>query len=144
MSLTLRVLPVSEVAPVPGGEAFSPTQRDEIARAIRIAQESSGFTFSVYVGAAEGEPRSFAESLHARLSRPERSVLVMVDPAGRRLEIVTGGLVSRLVDDKAAGLAALSMQQAFAAGDLVGGILTGLQQLGERARQPRALHTETS
>ncbi len=128
---------------MPGGEAFSPAQRDEIARAIRIAEESSGFAFSVYVGAAEGEPRMFAESLQARLARPERSVLVMVDPAARRLEIVTGSVVCRLVDDKAAGLAALSMQAAFAAGDLVGGILTGLQQLGERARQPRALHTET-
>jgi hypothetical protein len=129
---------------VPGGEAFSPAQRGEIARAIRIAEESSGFAFSVYVGAAEGEPRMFAESLHARLARPERSVLVMVDPAARRLEIVTGSVVCRLVDDKAAGLAALSMQAAFAAGDLVGGILTGLQQLGERARQPKALHTDTS
>ena len=45
---------------MPGGEAFTPAQRDEIARAIRIAEESSGFAFAVYVGAAAGEPRMFA------------------------------------------------------------------------------------
>jgi hypothetical protein len=116
---------------VPVGEAFSPSQRDEIARAIRIAEQLSGFHFSVFVGASESESRVFAERLHAHLDDPAHSVLVMVDPAARRLEIVTG-------------LAALTMQTAFTAGDLVAGIVSGVQQLGERARQPRTLHTDTS
>jgi uncharacterized membrane protein YgcG len=129
--------------PVPGGEAFSSSQRDEIARAIRVAEQLSGFRFSVFTGASESESRVFAERLHAHLEDPARSVLVMVDPAARRVEIVTGTEVSRVIDDASAGLAALSMQSAFAAGDLVGGIVSGVQQLGERARQPRSLHTDT-
>jgi uncharacterized membrane protein YgcG len=128
---------------VPVGEAFSSSQRDEIARAIRVAEQLSGFRFSVFTGASESESRVFAERLHAHLEDPARSVLVMVDPAARRLEIVTGSEVARVIDDASAGLAALSMQTAFTAGDLVGGIVAGVQQLGERARQPRSLHTDT-
>jgi uncharacterized membrane protein YgcG len=131
------------VVRVPVGEAFSSSQRDEIARAIRVAEQLSGFRFSVFTGGSESESRVFAERLHAHLEDPGRSVLVMVDPAARRLEIVTGSEVSRVIDDASAGLAALSMQSAFTAGDLVGGIVSGVQQLGERARQPRSLHTDT-
>ena len=41
-------------------------------------------------------------------------------------------------------LAVLSMQSAFAAGDLVGGITAGVLQLAEHARRPTMLHTEQS
>jgi hypothetical protein len=34
------------------------------------------------------------------------------------------------------------MQTAFAAGDLAGGIVRGVNQLGDHARQPDTLHTE--
>ena len=128
---------------MPAGEAFTSGQREEISRAIRNAESVSGLTFSVYVGASEGETRAFAEQLHAQLPDPERSVLVLVDPGGRRLEVVTGLEAAEAVDDTGAALAALGMQTAFAAGDLVGGICAGLQQLGERARRPRTLHADT-
>ena len=128
---------------VPAGEAFSHAQRDQIARALRNAETVSDYHFSVFVGASEGETRPFAERLHATLAEPERSVLVHVDPAARRLEIVTGSEVAQVLDDGEVGLAALSMQAAFAAGDLVGGICAGVQQLGEHAQRPRALHTDT-
>ena len=128
---------------MPAGEAFSPAQREEIGRALRNANAVSDYHFSVYVGASEGETRPFAERLHAALADPERSVLVLVDPAARRLEIVTGTEVAQVLDDAEVGLAALSMQAAFAAGDLVGGIRVGVQQLGEHAQRPQALHTDT-
>jgi uncharacterized membrane protein YgcG len=128
---------------VPAGEAFSSAERDEVGRALRNAEAVSGYHFSVYVGASEGETRPFAERLHAALPDPEESVLVLVDPAARRLEIVTGTQVAEVLDDAEAGLAALSMQASFSAGDLVGGIATGVQQMGERAHRPRALHTDT-
>ncbi|HEX6516559.1 MAG TPA: DUF5130 family protein [Nocardioidaceae bacterium] len=127
---------------MPTGEAFTAHERHEIDRAIRDAETMCRYEFSVYVGAADGEARPFAERLHASLTSPDRSVLVMVDPAGRLLEIVTGAEVRRDLDDAEVRLAALSMQTAFAAGDLVGGIARGLMTLAEHARRPRMLHAE--
>jgi uncharacterized membrane protein YgcG len=125
---------------VPAGEAFSSAQEAEIDRAIRGAETSSRFEFSVYVGADEGDPKEFARRLHASLASPDRSVLILVDPAKRALEIVTGSVVRRSLSDDAVGLAAVGMQSAFANGDLVGGIKHGVTQLAEAARQPETLH----
>lgn len=123
------------------GDGFSADQRFEIDRAIRAAETVCRYEFSVYVGAAEGEARPFAERLHAALIAPARSVQIMVDPAARLLEIVTGSVVRRDLSDEAVRLAAVSMESAFAQGDLVGGIKRGLGQLAEAARKPTTLHT---
>ena len=127
---------------MPAGDAFTAQQRYEIDRAIRDAETVCRYEFSVYVGAAEGEAGPFARRLHSALTAPERSVLVLVDPAARILEIVTGSQVRRDLEDGEVNLAALSMQTAFAAGDLVGGITQGLSQLAEHARKPRMLHAQ--
>ncbi len=129
---------------MPAGEAFTPDQISDLERAVRYAEESSGLRFSVYVGGADSETRPFATRLHGRLDDPERSVLVYVDPPGRRLEIVTGGQAKRQLPDSQCGLAALTMQASFAAGDLTGGLVTGIQQLGEHAHQLPMLHTDNS
>jgi hypothetical protein len=124
------------------GEAFRPRQRDEIVRAIQIAQQLSGLRFSVYVGPVAGEPREHARRLHAELGPDApRAVLVLVDPANRALEIVTGSEARRWLDDRSCALASLTMTSSFGAGDLAGGIVRGLQVLGEHARHPRSLHT---
>ena len=127
---------------MPSGDAFTAAQRRDIDKAIRDAETLCRFEFSVFVGASEGETRPFAERLHAALVAPARSVLVLVDPAARVVEIVTGAQTRRTLDDAEVRLAALTMQTAFAAGDLVGGIKTGVMQLAEHARRPRLLHTE--
>ena len=124
------------------GDAFSPRERAEIDRAIRDAETVSRFEFSVYVGPSHGESRPFAERLHAALTAPERSVLVMVDPAARCLEIVTGSEVRRDLEDHEVQLAVLTMQSAFEAGDLVGGITQGVMMLAEHARTPQMRHNE--
>jgi uncharacterized membrane protein YgcG len=128
--------------PVPTSEGFSGAQRLEIDTAVRAAETSSRCEFSVYVGATEGDPRAYAESLHAALAAPARSVLLMIDPARRVLQIVTGAQVRRSLSDDAARLAAVAMQSALADGDLVGAIKRGLAQLAEAAREPRTLHTD--
>lgn len=128
---------------MPAGDAFTSEQRYQIDRAIRDAETLSRCTFSVFVGAAEEEARPFAERLHATLTAPDRSVLVVVDPSARILEIVTGAQVRRNLDDAEVRLAALQMKSAFAAGDLVGGIVRGLAMLAEHARGPRTLHLDT-
>ncbi len=127
---------------VPAGEAFTSSERYEIDKAIRDAETVCRYEFSVFVGASEGETGPFAHRLHATLTAPDRSVLVMVDPAARIVEIVTGSEVRRDLDDGEVKLAALSMQTAFAAGDLVGGITQGVMMLADHARKPRMLHAE--
>jgi uncharacterized membrane protein YgcG len=125
------------------GEAFSVRQRDEILRAIGQAQQQSGLRFSVYVGPVQGDSRAEARRLHAELGVDAlHAVLVLVDPPGRRLEIVTGSEARRWLDDRTCALAALTMTSSFAAGDLAGGIAAGVQLLGEHARHPRSLHTD--
>ena len=131
------------MAHVPSGDAFTASQRHEIDKAIRDAETMCRYEFSVFVGASEGESRPFAERLHAALVAPARSVLVLVDPAARILEIVTGAEARRVLDDAEVKLATLSMQTAFAAGDLVGGIKAGVLQLADHARRPPPLHTES-
>ncbi len=118
------------------GEAFSAAQRHEIDKAIRDAETISRYEFSVYVGASDGETRPYAERLHASLVAPDRSVLVLVDPAARIVEVVTGGVARRDLDDAEVQLATLAMRSAFAAGDLVGGIVSGVLQLASHARRP--------
>jgi uncharacterized membrane protein YgcG len=119
---------------------FTTAQRVALDQAIRAAEQVSRFEFSVFVGAAEGDPRAFAERLHASLSTPSRSVLIMVDPQARVVEVVTGSEVRRVVSDHEVGLAVLEMETEFAAGDLVRGLRRGISMLAMQARAPRTLH----
>lgn len=125
---------------MPAGDAFSSAQEAEIDRAIRGAETTCRFEFSVYVGAVDADPHRYAHRLHASLPSPDRSVLVLVDPAARAIEVVTGSVVRRSLNDDAVRLAVVGMQSAFSAGDLVGGIKHGVGQLADSARQPQSLH----
>jgi uncharacterized membrane protein YgcG len=119
---------------------FSSAQQAEIDRAIRAAETACRFEFSVYVGPAVDEPHGFAQRLHAALATPDRSVLIMVDPAARVLEVITGSVVRRSLSDESVRLAVAGMESAFSGGDLVGGIKHGVGQLAEAARKPVTLH----
>ena len=121
---------------------FTASQRVSLDQAIRAAEQVCRFEFSVFVGTAEGPPRAFAERLHAALSTPKRSVLIMVDPAARALEVVTGAEVRRFLSDREAALAVLEMQSEFAGGDLVRGLRRGISMMAMSARAPRTLHAE--
>jgi hypothetical protein len=126
---------------VAAGE-FSAGERFEIDRAIRAAEETSRYEFSVFVGHADGDKRDFALGLHAALVAPSHSVLVMVDPVAKVVEVVTGSVVKRTLTDHEVQLAILEMQSAFAAGDLVGGLKRGITMLAAHARAPQTLHAE--
>ena len=122
------------VAQVPSGEAFTPAQVRELSKATASATAQSGLHFSVYIGGVRGEIRDYAERLHAALgAAADRGALIVISPADRQLEIVTGATCSRRLTDKACALAGLSMTTAFAGGDLIGGIVTGLRMLSESA-----------
>ncbi len=121
---------------------FTSSQRVALDQSIRAAEQVSRFEFSVFVGAAEGDAREFAERLHASLSAPPRSILVMVDPSARLLEVVTGSEVRRVLTDHDVALAVLEMRTEFASGDLVRGLRRGISMLAMQSRAPRTLHAE--
>jgi uncharacterized membrane protein YgcG len=121
---------------------FTAAQRVSLDQAIRAAERVSRCEFSVFVGTAEGDPRQFAERLHAALAAPSRSVLVMVDPAARVIEVVTGSEVRRVLTDQEVAFAVLEMRTEFATGDLVKGLRRGISMLAMSARAPRTLHSQ--
>jgi uncharacterized membrane protein YgcG len=122
---------------------FTAAQRADIDQTIRAAEQASRFEFSVFVGTVEGEPRAFAEQLHTSLAVPARSILLMVDPNARLIEVVTGADVRRVLSDQEVALAVLEMRTEFAAGDLVRGLRHGISMLAMQSRSPRTLHSET-
>ena len=113
---------------------FSDGDRYAIDKAIRAAEQSSRYEFSVFVGQADGDARLFAQRLHGAAVAPDRSVLVMVDPTAHLIEVVTGDVVRRSLTDAQVELAIVHMQSAFAEADLVGGLTRGIAQLAEHAR----------
>ena len=127
---------------MPAGDGFSPAQRQRIDRAIREAETVCRYEFSVYVGAASGNPRAFAERLHSALVAPDRSVLLMVDPTNRVLEVVTGAEARRELEDSEVALAIAEMQTHFTHDDLCVGIVRGIGMLAEHARKPPTLHAQ--
>lgn len=125
---------------MPAGDTFTAAQRQEIDRAVRQAEQLCRLEFSVFVGRSEGETRPFAERLHSTLTAPDVSVLVLVDPAARLLEVVTGRQARVALDDRQVELTVLGMKSDFAAGDLAGGIARGVRQLAEHAQRPTMRH----
>lgn len=124
------------------GDPFSAADRVALDAAIRKAEQLSRAEFSVFVGRAEGDPRPFATRLHNSLVAPARSVLIMVDTEARAIEVVTGAHVRRTLSDNEVELAIITMQSAFAEGDLVGGLRRGIALLADHARSPQTLHAQ--
>ena len=124
----------------PGGgrnHAFTERQASEIRALLRRVKDETGLLFSVYVGSADGDSREYARRLHATLGpEAQYGVLLFVDPAAHRLELVTGARARRRLDDRTCGLAAMSMSSAFSVGDLTGGIVSGISMLADHARHP--------
>lgn len=112
---------------------FTTRQLLRLDEALRVADRSTGLTFSVYVGDLDEPVRGHAEKLHGQLADPARSVLLAVSPNQRLLEIITGEEARRRLFDRDCKLAALSMAAAFGGGDLAGGIISGLAQLADHA-----------
>lgn len=128
------------VAPVPAGEYLSDGDRAALDLTIRRSEQLSRAEFSVFVGRAQGEAHAFAAGLHRSLVAPDRSILIMVDPMARAVEVVTGRDVRRRVDDTQVEQAVASMVACFRDDDLVGGLRRGIQQLAEHARPQNTLH----
>lgn len=117
-----------------GGDIFTSAQRVAVSNAIHRAELRSRMEISVFVGPSEGDdPRAFATQLHNSLIAPTRTIVVMVDPGKRALEIVTGGWCRSRISDDEVQATAETMKAAFAEGDLVGGLTDGIARLAEQA-----------
>lgn len=121
---------------------FSLRQMERIEQAAEAANRETGLHFSVFVGDVVpdggGDIRPMCERLHAGLGQQAaRAVLVVVSPTRRKLEIVTGDAARRRVPDRVCALAAMSMTTSFSGGDLVGGIVGGVQMLADSAGSRR-------
>ena len=124
----------ARAALVSADRPFKPAQLSRIDEALTLASHETGLLFSVYVGPLGSDPRARAEQLFGRLAGQHNApVLLAVSPAERKLEIVTGGDSARRIPNRIAGLAALAMRASFTAGDLTGGIVSGLRQLADAA-----------
>ncbi len=110
----------------------------QIRRAIAIAQKRTELNWSVFIGTLGADPRAQAEARHAELGPTAgKSVLIAVDPAAHRLEIVTGAHARKLLDDRSCALAAAAMTSSFAVRDLDGGIAYGILAMVEHVRSAR-------
>jgi uncharacterized membrane protein YgcG len=125
---------------VPAGEYLGAADLAALDVTIRKAEQLCRAEFSVFVGRAQGEARAFAVGLHRSLVAPDRSIVVMVDPVARLVEVVTGAHVRRRLDDAQVELAVASMVALFRDGDLAGGLRRGIQQLAEHAKPTNTLH----
>ena len=110
---------------------FTATQLARLDEALTLSSRETGLTFSVYVGELKPPARAHAEALFEKLT--DDSVLLAVSPGQRVSHIVTGPGSSTRLPNRSCALAALAMRAAFANGDLVGGIVTGLRMLADSA-----------
>ena len=121
---------------------FSYRELLRIDEALTMSSRETGLRFTLYIGDLGRQTRVTAEELHARSGpNPSDAVLIAVSPGQRVVEVVTGAGAARRLPDRACALAVLSMTNAFASGDLVGGIVNGLRQLSDQAGHPRGLRT---
>jgi len=116
------------------------TEHGLVRRAVKRAEAGTGLQFCVYLGDVDdAAPRVSAEAVFAAAGLEARpAVLMVVGPAQRRFEIVTGRAARRRIDDQACARVAEGMARHFARGDLVSGIVTGIAGLAAVAGPGRA------
>jgi hypothetical protein len=124
---------VQEV-PVALGE-LSVDDKVRVNSAVVKAEEFTGLEFCVIIGIKPNEePRHEAERAFHKAKMNERpSVLVMITPSARTLEVVVASELSARLTDQACEEAVQLMTGMFATEDIVGGLERGIGVLAERA-----------
>ena len=126
-----------------GKSAFTPLQRDRIAKALATAEDETGLPFAVAIGNTPTEEESGerpadslaleARALVAGFDAPTGGVVILIDPTARTLEIATVGAAHRRIPDRQCGLAVLSMTSRIGVGDVIGAVVDGVRMLAETA-----------
>jgi hypothetical protein len=115
---------------------------DVIMRAIRGAQDESGFIFSGYIGPLpEGEES--VQQLTSQLEYPNRSILVATDPDRRFARVVVGEDANIWCNQRAREMALLAVMSAVSVGDPIGGVRDAIALLGDQSQRP-AIANEAS
>ncbi len=126
----------ARVEQVAASDLLTGQERSSLDRVIRRAEETSRFEFSVYLGPAEGaDTHAYATRLHNRLVVPARSVLILVDPERRAIEVVTGGEVRRIISDAEVSLAVAAMGDDLADGNYARGLERAIDLLAQHAHR---------
>ncbi|HYZ90787.1 MAG TPA: TPM domain-containing protein [Actinomycetota bacterium] len=113
---------------------ISRADRRAVDNAVRDAERTTGLQFCVYLGRAEGDPRAHAETVFAAAGLQERpSVLLLVAPDRRRVEIVTAPAARERLPDEDCAAAIEEMTPSFAEGRYADGLVAGLAKLAELA-----------
>jgi len=118
------------------GELRSPTVRQErqVEQAVHAAELRTGLQICVYLGPSDEDARAHAESLFVERGLHTRpAVLILVAPEVRRVEVVTAAAARERVSDTAAQEVVDRMTARFADGDLVGGLIAGVEHLANAA-----------
>lgn len=123
------------MAPVRSGD-LSGHQRRDLDRAIRAAESRTRFEFSVYVGPTKSTPAEYAERLLSALAAPNRTLLLMVDPERRIVQICTGSDVRARISDAACQQVADSLAEAFAGGNGLWALTGAVDALAAAAQDP--------
>ena len=123
---------------MPSGDFFTTDEQNQIAKAMAAAEASSDLNFSLYVGELENG-RKEAIRLHKSLNNSSATVLICIDLQSFSIEIVTGSYASSTVDNQVCRLAAVSMANAFAINDFVGGLIQAFSVLGAHAYRPKSM-----
>lgn len=98
------------------------------------AEKQTGLQICVYLGPTSEDARAHAEQLFVDAGLHTRpAVLILVAPEARRVEVVTSREVRERVTDEAAHEAVDRMTTRFADGDLVGGLMAGVEHIAAAA-----------
>jgi hypothetical protein len=121
------------------GDTFTVDQRRSIDRAVRQVEADTGLAVCLRIGGVDTDARTTARTLLQRMPDPANAVVLVVDPGARELEIVTGSAARQRLSDADCLAVAESMRTTFVAGDLPGGIMNGVQRLGDAVHRPESL-----
>jgi hypothetical protein len=116
---------------------FSATQLGRLDEALTLVSRHTRLRFSIYIGDLGADSQATARDLHDKLADAGvDSVLIAVDPGHRKVDIVTGAEARIRLSDRDCDLAVIGMIASFKESDLIGGLLSGLRTLSDRAGQP--------
>lgn len=133
-----RVSAAEEFEEIPQSEQpFTQVQLARLDEALTLTSRDTGLRFSIYLGDLGADPAARAADLHGQLEGSAEAVLVAVSPEQRVVEVLTGAEARVRLPDRSAKLAVMSMVASFRESDLLGGLLSGLRMLGDRAGSRR-------
>jgi uncharacterized membrane protein YgcG len=101
---------------------------------VHAAEARTGLQICVYLGPTDEDARAHAERLFVDAGLHTRpAVLVLVAPEVRRVEVVTAPDVRQRVTDEDAQAAVDRMTEHFANGELVRGLIAGVDHIADAA-----------